>query len=106
MWLIYSFRAIEKILPALKGKQKWGWVAPFALCFVILLAALGFGIYVDGYVIHPPAQYTGLCGPPAQITKGNCIEITTEVVTVAGTVTTVTRSVQGGTILNVTTAKK
>jgi hypothetical protein len=101
-WLIYSFRAIEKVLPNLKGKPKHAWVAPAFLALLVLLSALGVGIYVDGDIIHPPVQYTGLCSPPGVIRGGNCIIITVEVVTTAGTVTTVTQTQQAGTILNLT----
>lgn len=100
VWLVYSFRAIEKIVPALKGRQKWGWVAPFALCFVVLLGLIGFGIYFDGYVLHPPRQYTGICTPPAEIKGPNCVLVQTQAVTVSGSVTIVTHTAQAGTILN------
>ncbi len=106
VWLIYTFRAIEKILPALKGKEKWSWVAPFFLCLLLLLAFVGFGIYVDGYVIHPPAQYTGVCSPPAQILKGNCVRLIITTAVVSGTTTQIVQTIQAGVILNSTAAHK
>lgn len=101
-FLIYEFRAIARILPNLKQKPKHAWVAPFALCLLVLLASVGTGIYIDGYVIHPPAHYTGLCPPPAQIKGGNCIQIIITQVTVSGTVTRQTQTVQAGQIINAT----
>ena len=95
IWLIYHFRAVEKILPALKGKSKYGWAAPAALCLLVLVAMLGFGIYVDGYVVHPPAQYTGICQLPAQISSNgkNC-DITVIQTVTSGTVVTTTHVTQ------------
>ncbi len=106
VWLVVKFRAIEKILPALKVQKKWGWVPAFLLVLVTLVAAVGIGIYIDGYAIHPPAQYTGVCPPPAQITKGSCFLITTSVQTVSGTVTTVTYTQPAGYIVTPNPANK
>jgi hypothetical protein len=72
---------------------------------MILLAifgTVGFGIYLDGYVIHPPAQYTGICAPPAAITRGGCYITQVEVVTVSGTATQTTIQIPAGTILTTT----
>ena len=98
VWLIYSFRAIEKILPALKGKPKWTWVAPGLLCFVVLVSAIGVGIYTDGYGIHPPTQYQGHCPAPATIRNSNCVLINIQTITVSGTVTTTKQTEQAGVI--------
>ncbi len=102
VWLVVKFRAIEKILPALKVQKKWGWVPAFFLVLITLLAAVGIGIYIDGYAIHPPAQYTGVCPPPAQIKSGGCILVTYQVATVSGTVTTYTVTQQAGYIITTT----
>ena len=98
-WLIYEFRAIARILPNLKQKPKHAWIAPFALCLLVLLASLGIGIYIDGYAIHPPAQYTGLCPRPATIRSGNCVQIIISQITVSGTVTQSTQTIQAGQVL-------
>jgi hypothetical protein len=101
-WQIYANRAIEKVLPNLKGKQKHAWVAPALLALLVLVTALGVGIYVDGYVLHPPAQYTGVCAPPGVIRNGNCELITVQVVTNNGVVTTETLTQQAGQVINAT----
>jgi hypothetical protein len=105
-YLIYEFRAIARILPNLKQKPKHAWLAPFALCLLVLLAAIGTGIYLDGYAIHPPAQYTGVCPPPAQIKASGCFITQTIQVTVSGTVTQTTAQIPAGTILTNGTLKK
>lgn len=105
-WLVFEFRAIARILPNLKQKPKHAWVAPFLLCLLVLLASVGIGIYLDGNVIHPPAQYTGVCPPPAQITKGSCYITQVEVVTVSGTASQTTVLIPSGHIVNSTTVKK
>ena len=48
-WLVYKFRAIERILPNLKTGPKHAWVVPFLLCFLLLAVMVGMGVYVDGY---------------------------------------------------------
>ena len=101
-WLIYHFRAIEKILPALKTKGKYSWAPAFLLCLIVLLTSIGIGVYVDGYGIHPPAQFTGICPAPAQIKGGSCVIITVQQVTISGTVTTATYTQQAGYILTTT----
>jgi hypothetical protein len=80
-WLTYKFRAVERILPGLRGKPKHAWVAPFFICLLLLITAISMGIYIDGYGIHPPKQYTGICPAPAQIRGANCDLITIETVT-------------------------
>lgn len=101
-WLVYHFRAIEKILPALKGKPKWGWLPAFGLCAVLLVAAVGIGIYADGEVIHPPVQFVGHCPSPATIRGGNCIEVVITTATVGSTVTTIRNTQQAGVVENLT----
>lgn len=103
VWLIYAFRGIERILPNLKQKPKHGWVAPFFLSLLVLLAALGMGIYIDGYGIHPPAHFEGICPAPAQIRGGGCIIISVQVETVSGTTTVITQTQQAGYVLTTTT---
>lgn len=98
-WLAYKFRAIERILPGLRAKQKHAWVAPAALVLLVLVASIGVGIYADGYIIHPPKQYTGICPPPAQIRGGNCVVITVEVVTQGTSTVTRTITSPAGTVL-------
>ena len=98
-WLVFEFRAIARILPNLKQKPKHAWLAPFAIALLVLLAVIGAGIYIDGYVIHPPAQYTGLCPPPAQIKANGCFTIQIETVTISGTATITTVQVPSGQIL-------
>ena len=104
-WLIFEFRAIARILPNLKQKPKHAWLAPFALALLVLLAALGMGIYLDGYVIHPPAQYTGICSPPAQITRGGCYVAEVVTITRSGTESVTTQYIPSGTIVNATGGK-
>ena len=103
-WLIYANRAIERILPALKHKGKYGWAAPALLCLLVLVTAVSVGIYIDGYGVHPPTQYTGICAPPAQITHGGCYIKTVQIVTQSGTVTTVTVTQPAGQIVTNSTA--
>jgi hypothetical protein len=98
-WLTYEFRAIARILPNLKTRPKHAWLAPFALCLLVLLATLGIGVYVDGYVIHPPAQYTGICPTPAVVRGGNCVQIIITQVTVSGTLTYQTQTIPAGHII-------
>ena len=105
-WLVYQFRAIERILPNLKQRPKHAWVAPVLLCFILLLAMLGFGVYIDGYAIHPPAQFTGICPPPAHIARGGCWDILVQEVTIGTTTTVTTISVPAGTIETTTTGGK
>lgn len=103
-WLIYANRAVERILPALKHKGKYGWAPALLLCLLVLATALSVGIYIDGYGVHPPQQFTGICPPPAQITHGSCITKSIQVVTgTNGAVTTVTYTQQAGTIITTTT---
>lgn len=102
VYLIYVFRAIEKVLPALKGKTKYGWLPAFGLCLLVLLALTGIGVYIDGYYIHPPAQYEGICASPAEILHGNCVSTTVTTVSVGNTVKTTTITQQAGQILNST----
>jgi hypothetical protein len=100
--LIFEFRAIARILPNLKQRPKHAWIAPFALCFLVLLASVGIGVYIDGYGIHPPAQYTGVCPPPAQITGGGCFITQIEQITVNGQVTQTTVKIPAGQIITST----
>lgn len=88
VWLIYEFRAISRILPNLKGKPKHAWAAPFALCVLVLIVTVGMGIYIDGYGVHPPAQYTGVCPPPAFVRGDSCLTAVVVTVVVSGTTTT------------------
>lgn len=103
-WLNYANRAIEKILPNFKRGAKYGWAAPVLLCLLVLLTSLSIGIYLDGYGIHPPQQYTGICAPPAQIKGGGCIFTLVQVVTgTNGVATTTTVTQQAGQIITNTT---
>lgn len=102
VWLVYCFRAIEKILPALKGKTKYGWLPGLGLALLVLLALTGLGIYLDGYYIHPPAQYEGVCASPAEILRGNCVSLSVTTISTSNVVKTVTITQQAGQILNAT----
>ena len=66
-----------------------------------IVATIGMGIYLDGYVIHPPAHYTGICPPPAHISNNgqNCTIPQVSEVT-SGTVTKETTiQVPAGTVI-------
>jgi hypothetical protein len=103
VWRVIKDRAIQKIIPALGKRSKaQGYFSVF-LIIVSILAAVGIGIYIDGYAIHPPSQYTGICPPPAQIHGQSCTYSQVEVVT-SGTVTKETTiQIPAGTIINAQT---
>lgn len=66
-----------------------------------MIGMIGMGIYVDGYVIHPPAKFTGICPPPAHISNNgqNCTIPEVSEVT-SGTVTKETTiQVPAGTVI-------
>jgi hypothetical protein len=73
----------------------------FSIVVIILavLATIGTGIYIDGYVIHPPAQYTGVCAPPAQISGKGCYITEIQQIEVSGTATVTTISISTGYIV-------
>lgn len=107
-YLIYHFRAIERILPNLKQKPKHAWVVPFLLCLLVMLTAFGIGVYIDGYGIHPPQYETITCPAPAHITSKGCYISEVLAVTKSGTVTYTTEQVatQGQLIVTQTTVTK
>jgi hypothetical protein len=107
-YIMFEFRAIARILPNLKQKQKHAWLAPLALCLLVLLAAIGAGIYTDGYGIHPPEYLHGICPPPASIKNGGCYQSVAVTITTNGQISTTTSQVSTGTIIlpNSTAAKK
>jgi hypothetical protein len=69
------------------------------MIFLTLFGTVGVGIYIDGYVIHPPAQYTGICPAPATITHGNCVQSVLVTITRSGTEAVTTQTIQAGTVL-------
>jgi hypothetical protein len=80
------------------------------MILIAILGTFGFGIYVDGYVIHPPAVFQGTCPPPAHISNNGQTCTIGQVVTVTqGSSTQVTTiQVPAGTVLTqtVTTVTK
>lgn len=99
--VIYRFRAIERIVVSLKQKPKHGWVPAAAFMLVVVLAFGGIGIYLDGYVIHPPQQFTGICPPPNDVIRGDGCYSEQVVTVTQGTVTKVsTIYVPAGHVLN------
>ena len=103
---MYFDKAILKVAPALGKKSNAQLWFSVVMIIVAIFSTIGIGIYIDGYVIHPPAQYTGLCPPPAQIQSGGCFITQVEVVTVSGTQTQTTIRLPAGTILtNLTKGK-
>ena len=93
-YIVYHFRAIERILPNLKQRPAHAWVVPFFLCLLVLITAFGTGVYIDGYGIHPPAYETITCPAPAHITSKGCYIAQVVAVTKSGTVTYTTEEVQ------------
>jgi hypothetical protein len=98
-WQIYFNKAILKVAPQLGKKSNAQLVFSVVLIIIAVFGTIGFGIYLDGYVIHPPAQYTGVCPPPARIEKGGCYLTEVEQVTVSGTQTVTTVQIPSGTVL-------
>jgi hypothetical protein len=90
-YLVYQViknRVIEKVIPSLGRKSNAQRNFAIAMVIISLLASIGIGIYLDGYVIHPPAQYTGICASPAHIVGPSCETSVSEVVTVGSTTET------------------
>lgn len=102
-WRVYFDRAILKVAPALGKKSNAQLVFSIVMILLAIFGTLSFGIYMDGYVLHPPAQYTGVCPPPAQIKSGGCFTSQVEVITVNGVATQTVVQIPSGTILTTTT---
>ena len=98
-WRVYFDRAILKVAPALGKKSNAQLWFSVLMVIIAVFSTIGVGIYVDGYVIHPPAQYTGVCPPPAQITGGGCFLFQVQQITVSGTQTVTTVRIPAGTVL-------
>jgi hypothetical protein len=103
-YLIYQViknRVIQKVIPSLGRKSNAQKYFSIAMIFVSLLAAIGLGIYVDGYIIHPPQQFTGVCPTPAHISGngGHCTNTEIDTTTVGTVIKTTTVQVPAGTIL-------
>jgi hypothetical protein len=78
-------RVIQKIIPNLGRKSNAQRNFSIAMILIGLLSSILFGIYLDGYGIHAPEQYTGVCPPPATIHGQSCTTGQIETVTVSGT---------------------
>ncbi len=99
VWRIYTDRAILKVAPALGKKSNAQLIFSIFMLVITLLGAIGAGIYIDGYAIHPPAQYTGVCAPPAFIRGQNCLQALPVTVVKDGSTTTTTTLAQAGSII-------
>lgn len=90
-WRVIKNRAVEKIIPSLGAKSRAQLIFSAILIILAIFGTIGFGIYLDGYVIHPPKQYSGICPPPAIISHngGTCTISQVQIVT-SGTVTKAT----------------
>lgn len=103
-YLVYQIiknRVIQKVIPSLGKKSNAQKYFSIFLIIVGLLSMLGFGIYLDGYVLHPPAHYTGICAPPDTI-SGNgqrCTYSQIETITQGSTTKTVIVQVPAGQVL-------
>lgn len=98
IWQIIKNRVIQKIIPSLGKKSNAQTYFAVGMVLLSILATVGFGIYVDGYVIHPPAQYTGICPAPARITGNQCLLTEIETVNQGTTTTVTTVQIPAGTI--------
>ena len=91
VWRIIKDRAIAKVIPSLGRKSRAQVIFSALMILVAIIGAVGFGIYVDGYVIHPPKQYSGICPPPAVIShNGQVCTISQVQIVTSGTVTKAT----------------
>lgn len=103
-WRIYKDRAVQKIIPSLgktSNAQKY-----FAAVMILLtiLGTLGIGIYIDGYVLHPPAQFNGICPPPARISNNgqSCTISQIATITQGSTTQVTTIQIPAGTVITQT----
>ena len=73
VWYVLKGRMRKRSGLALRRTDLKG-AAIFAIMMIILAAVFGAftGMALEHFVINPPVQYTGICQPPAQITKGGC----------------------------------
>lgn len=99
VWRIKVDRAIQKVVPSLGKKSSAQLIFSIVMIVLTVMGTIGAGIYIDGYVIHPPQQYTGLCPPPAFIRSGNCLTTQTVTITRSGTEQLTTTQVPAGQIL-------
>jgi hypothetical protein len=108
VWRIKIDRALLRVLPSLGKKSNAQLIFTIVMIVITLLGTVGAGIYIEGYGIHPPAQYNGLCSQPATIVKGDCIQSQIVTITRSGTETTTTTQVHTGCIIivNSTCGKK
>lgn len=102
-YLVYQIirrRVIQAIIPALGKKSNAQKYFSIAMIVITLFASLGIGIYLDGYVIHPPTHYTGICPPPARIHSNDTCTIASETTITNGQSTSVKIvQVNNGTII-------
>jgi hypothetical protein len=99
VWRIYKDRAILRIVPALLKKSSAQTIFTVLMILMAALGTTGAGIYVDGYGLHPPKQYTGICAPPAFINRDGCFVTVTSVVTVNGQPQTKTTTIPAGHVI-------
>ena len=98
-WRIIKNRAVEKIIPSLGKKSNAQKIFSIILIILAILATFGLGIYIDGYVIHPPKQFDGICPPPASIHGQSCTISQVQIVTSGTTTKATTIQVPAGTII-------
>ena len=99
VWSVYFYKAILKLVPALGKKSNAQAIFTVVMVLIAMLGSIGGGIYIDGYGVHPPAVYTGVCASPAFIKGGSCLQTTVSSVTVNGAVTYTTVTEQAGSIV-------
>ncbi len=99
VWRVKVNRAILQVVPSLGKKSSAQLFFSIMMIVLTIFGMFGFGIYLDGYGIHPPQQYTGVCPAPAIIRGGNCINIVSVTITQSGTTTTTTSSEQAGRLI-------
>ena len=100
-FLIYEIirnRVIEKVIPRLGKMSNAQRNFSIAMMLIALFAMVGFGIYADGEILHPPAHYTGVCPAPATIHGSSCTLSQIGTVNEGSTTKTTTVQIPAGTI--------